>query len=185
MRRTLLILMAVALTGCGQSLSPGQARTLAVDHWREHGLSMDDLKICGEGFSTHSAQCRAAAECLLPAVPRRTLEVWGDYHQDPIDQIILGFPAFEVTNVRVQNLTNSMQEGVAVGTVVREHAELAVSVAPSSELASHVSCPGFARLAGAISAPVIFSADYTGQQRTTGSSVRVDWTIGTLYAQAP
>lgn len=183
MRRLLLFLMAVALAGCGQSLSPGKARSLAVEHWRERGLSMDDLRICGEGLSTQSEACRAAAECILPAVPRRAVDSWRSLREDPINQIIMQFPAFEVTDVRVNDLTNSMREGVAVGRAVREHAELAVHVAPSSALTSYVSCPAFARLVGTIRAPVMFWADYTGEQRTTGSTVRVNWTIDPPYAR--
>jgi hypothetical protein len=94
--------------------------------------------------------------------------------------IYLAFPAFQPTNVRVVELTNSIQEGVDVGETVYETADFNVRIVPSDRVAAYSNCPAFAQLLTSLRQPLTFQAQYIGEQRTSGGLVRMEWRLERL-----
>lgn len=177
MRWTIVALgLALVLMGCGQGLSSGKAKSLAMDYWRENGVSMDDTGLCEP-----IAACYAAAECIEPAatefIQRLDRGIRAMSRTARLQQIVFQFPAFQPIDVRVEELSDRLKDGARVGTTLRERAEFTARVVPSDVLAAYADCPAFAELAASIEQPVRFVARYEGDQRTSGGMVSVEWRL--------
>ncbi len=181
MRVGILALAVVALSGCGESgLSADRtAELVRAELLRDNEVRMSTVfPRCRGGRNLEA--CVEAAQCVEAIADEHAPEDVGQWVNS---WIITGYPVFRPVNVRVDNLTDNLAEGVKLDGPVRETATAWVQFAAAEDVSVVSSCPAFAALLGVLAEPTPFDVEIEGTPVTNGQRVSWEWKIRMLRPQ--